>query len=96
MQTSHSTSLVNDMKNSIGTYEAKTHFGQLIKQVSQGNEILITNRGKAVAKIIPAEKTSNLESATAAVIRLRALAAEMNLGKFDWEEWKNYRDFGKK
>jgi len=28
--------------------------------------------------------------------RLHKLAKEMNLGKFDWDEWKSYRDEGKK
>ena len=31
-----------------------------------------------------------------AILRLRKLAKEMNLGKFDWEEFKKYRDEGKK
>ena len=84
------------MKNSIGTFEAKTHFAKLIKQVSLGHEIFITNRGKAVAKIIPVDKNPNLESAKSAVIRLRALAAELKLGKFNWDEWKHYRDIGRK
>jgi hypothetical protein len=34
--------------------------------------------------------------AKAAVIRLKALARQMNLGKFDWEKWKHYRDTGRK
>jgi hypothetical protein len=28
--------------------------------------------------------------------RLDKLAKEMNLGKFDWDEWKSYRDEGKR
>jgi hypothetical protein len=31
-----------------------------------------------------------------AILRLRKLAKEMNLGKFDWEEFKSYRDEGRK
>ncbi|MEA2953575.1 MAG: hypothetical protein QOJ96_3095, partial [Alphaproteobacteria bacterium] len=27
--------------------------------------------------------------------RIRELAAKMNLGPFDWEEWKRYRDEGR-
>ncbi|WPY01772.1 Type II toxin-antitoxin system Phd/YefM family antitoxin (plasmid) [Candidatus Trichorickettsia mobilis] len=84
------------MKNSIGTFEAKTHFTKLITQVMAGEEILITRRGRAVAKIIPIEKTSNAEAIKAAVLRLRNLAKEMRLGEFNWEEWKSYRDEGKR
>ena len=31
-----------------------------------------------------------------AILRLCKLAKEMNLGKFDWEEFKSYRDEGRK
>lgn len=35
----------------IGSFEAKTHFSDLLKRVKSGEEILITNRGKIVAKL---------------------------------------------
>jgi hypothetical protein len=31
-----------------------------------------------------------------AILRLRKLVKEMNLGKFDWEVFKRYRDDGRK
>jgi hypothetical protein len=37
----------------------------------------------------------DLKAARAAAFRLRSLAKEMNLGSFDWEEWKQYRDEGR-
>ena len=80
------------MKNSIGTFEAKTHFTKIITQVISGEEILITRRGKAVAKIIPIKETFDRENIKAAIFRLRKLAKEMQLGNFDWDEWKSYRD----
>lgn len=83
------------MQNSVGAFEAKTHFSQLIDRVMHGEEIFITKRGKPVAKIIPPDIYNDSEKAREAAIRLRALAKEMHLGKFDWDEWKNYRDIGK-
>ncbi|HBG33853.1 MAG: prevent-host-death family protein [Alphaproteobacteria bacterium GWC2_42_16] len=83
------------MQNSMGAFEAKTHFGQLIERAIHGEETLITRRGKAVAKIVPISST-DVESAKSAAIRLRALAKDMNLGPFVWEEWKSYRDMGRK
>ena len=80
------------MKNTIGAFEAKTHFSQLIKRVSSGEEIFITKRGQAVAKIIPIDKGSNNIVTKSAVERIKLLAQKMQLGKFDWEEWKAYRD----
>jgi prevent-host-death family protein len=84
------------MKNSIGTFEAKTNFTQLIERVSRGEEILITRRGRPMAKIIPLEKNQNSSNSKVAVMRLKVLAKEMKLGKFDWNEWQNYRDEGRK
>jgi prevent-host-death family protein len=83
------------MKNSIGTFEAKTHFTKIITQVISGEEILITRRGKAVAKIIPIKETFDRENIKAAIFRLRKLAKEMQLGNFDWDEWKSYKDEGR-
>jgi len=37
----------------IGAFEAKTHFSQIIEKVEQGEDFIITRRGKPVAKIIP-------------------------------------------
>jgi len=76
------------MQNSMGAFEAKTHFGQLIERAIHGEETLITRRGKAVAKIVPISST-DVESAKSA-------AKDMNLGPFVWEEWKSYRDMGRK
>lgn len=37
----------------IGTFEAKTHFSEIIDKVQNGNDYIITKRGKPVARIIP-------------------------------------------
>jgi len=83
------------MQSSIGSFEAKTHFAQLIERAMQGEEIFITRRGKTVAKIVSADSSHDLESAKAAAQRLRSLAKEMQLSPFLWEEWKAYRDMGR-
>ena len=83
------------MQNFVGAFEAKTHFSQLIERVVHGEEIFITRHGKPVAKIVPPDTYNNLEASKDAVIRLRSLAEEMNLGQFDWGEWKSYRDMGR-
>ena len=38
----------------IGTYEAKTHFADLLRQVRAGQGFTITQRGDPVADLIPA------------------------------------------
>ena len=39
----------------IGAFQAKNTFGTLLDWVAQGEEVLITRRGKAVARLVPAE-----------------------------------------
>ncbi len=80
----------------IGAFEAKTHFSKLLERVQRGEEITVTLRGKPVAKLVPVKPGFDREKARKAAENLRALARRLNLGKFDWEEWKGYRDEGKK
>ena len=48
-----------------------------------------------MAKIIPIKETFDRENIKAAIFRLRKLAKEMQLGNFDWDEWKSYKDEGR-
>jgi len=41
------------MKTEIGSYEAKTKLPELLRQVKKGKSFTITNRGKAVADLVP-------------------------------------------
>ena len=84
------------MKKIIGCFEAKTNFNKIINNVISGEEVFISKRGKPVAKIIPIDKSFNTERVKNAFLRIHNISKEMNLGKFDWEEFKKYRDEGKK
>lgn len=42
------------MKTEVGSYEAKTRLPELLRQVRTGKCFTITNRGKAVADLVPA------------------------------------------
>lgn len=61
-----------DTKNeAIGSYEAKTRLPELLRQVKSGRSFTITNRGEAIADLVPnpgARKKDRVEAAT----RLRA------------------------
>ncbi|MCL2762791.1 MAG: type II toxin-antitoxin system prevent-host-death family antitoxin [Treponema sp.] len=59
----------------IGTFEAKTHFSQIIGKVENGEDFVITKRGKPVAKIIPfeQEKKMTYHEAIDALIEMRKL-----------------------
>ncbi|BBB57080.1 prevent-host-death family protein [Candidatus Megaera polyxenophila] len=84
------------MKKSVGTFEAKTHFTKIISKVMAGEEVIISRRGKNVAKIVPIEKTSDKEVIQSTILRIRNLAKSMQLGKFNWNEWKSYKDEGRR
>ena len=40
----------------VGTFEAKTHLSNLLEQVERGEEIIITRRGEAVARLMPSAR----------------------------------------
>jgi prevent-host-death family protein len=44
------------MAQQIGAFEAKTHFSRILDKAENGEDFIITKRGKPVAKIIPFEK----------------------------------------
>ena len=41
------------MSRKVNIHEAKTHFSMLLQQVGKGDEIIIANAGKPVARLIP-------------------------------------------
>lgn len=41
------------MKTEIGSYEAKTKLPELLRQVKTGKSFTITNRGEAIADLVP-------------------------------------------
>ena len=57
---------------SVTAFEAKTRFGELLKRVARGEEIVITRHEKAVARIVP-EGRHNLKEVRGAVAGLREL-----------------------
>jgi prevent-host-death family protein len=44
------------MKDEIGAYEAKTRLPELLRQVKAGRRFTITNRGEAVAELVPSTR----------------------------------------
>jgi prevent-host-death family protein len=78
-----------------GAFEAKNKLGHLLDLVEQGEEVLITRHGREVARLVPARQHASREAARAAVQRIRDRAEQRKLGRFDWPEWKAYRDEGR-
>jgi prevent-host-death family protein len=79
----------------IGAFEAKNKLSQLLDLVERGEEITITRHGKEIARLVPAKPGFNREEARAAVRRVRERAQQHKLGRFNWSEWKAFRDEGR-
>ena len=79
----------------VGAFEAKNKLGQLLDLVESGEEITITRHGKIIARLVPAKPGFNREEAWAAMRRIRERAEQHKLGRFNWSEWKAYRDEGR-
>ena len=79
----------------VGAFEAKNTLGRLLDEVERGGEIVITRRGKEVARLVPAQATHSRAEAREALQRIRGRAERGKLGRFVWSEWKSYRDEGR-
>jgi prevent-host-death family protein len=72
----------------VGAFEAKTHLSALLEKVSRGEEVLITRRGKAVARLVPADADA-VGRGRAAAAKLLALRKDARLEGLDWRELRD-------
>jgi prevent-host-death family protein len=80
----------------IGAFEAKNKLGTLLDWVESGEEVLITRRGRPVARLVPSGAIRDSRGAAEAAVRIRARAKALASGSFNWQEWKSYRDQGRR
>jgi prevent-host-death family protein len=65
--------MIRTAPESMGIYEAKTHFASVIERVFAGEIIVVTKHGKPVARICPIEdQTDSLASLMEESVALRA------------------------
>lgn len=73
----------------VGMFDAKTNLSKLVALAQQGEEILITNRGEVVAKIIGTGK-SRREKAEEVAKQFRAITKNHPIGTLEeilaWKE----------
>lgn len=74
---------------SFGSYEAKTHFSELLERVQSGEEITITRHGNPIARMIPVQPTSNEVTRRAAILAMRELASRQSLKGLKIKDLKN-------
>ena len=66
--------------NTVGAYEAKTRFSELIERVAGGEEFTITRHGSPVARLVPVKKTSTPEDRRQAIEEMIKLRDRLSLG----------------
>jgi prevent-host-death family protein len=64
----------------IGSFEAKSKLGQLLDWVEAGEEVIITRRGKRVARLVAADPAADRERARGVAARIRARRRGITLG----------------
>jgi prevent-host-death family protein len=72
--------------NKIGAFEAKNTLGSSLDRVEQGEQIVITRHGKAVARLVPATGAVDRSQAHSAAERIRTRSAQVAGRPLDWEE----------
>lgn len=70
----------------IGAFEAKAKLGQLLDRVEAGEDILITRRGKVVARLTSPSPAADRERARGAVSRIRARRQGVLLGDLNLKD----------
>ncbi len=76
----------------IGAFQAKTHFSSILDQVEKGDSVIITRHGRAIARLIPVTG-SDREKIKLTIQRVKQLSQRNTLSGLDW---KTLRDEGRR
>jgi prevent-host-death family protein len=79
----------------IGLFEAKNRLSELVTRAKKGEQITITRHGHPEVRLVPVVRALDREKARKAIERMRKLRKKLKLGRFEWNEWKRYRDEGR-
>lgn len=63
----------------IGIYGARARLSELVDRVEAGEEVVLTRRGKPVARLVRAEEDARAKTRAIAVKRIRALSRKLDL-----------------
>ena len=70
----------------VGVFEAKNRLTALLDEVEEGGEVLITRRGKPIARLVPAEPGFDRAKARRAAAGLRSASKGQTLGGLSIKE----------
>ena len=77
----------------IGAFQAKTHFSMLLEQVEKGEQIIITKHGHPIAQLVPMGGAVNRAKTKDAIQKIKKFAKLHTLGP---HHWKELRDEGRR
>ncbi len=84
-------------KHEIGAFQAKNTLGTLLDWVEAGDEVVITRRGKDVARLVNARTSAaSSDKAAEAAARIRERAKTAKGAPMSWKDWKALRDEGRR
>ena len=84
-------------RHEIGAFQAKNTLGTLLDWVEAGDEVVITRRGKSVARLVNARASAEVsDKAAEAAARIRERAKAVNGASMSWKDWKALRDEGRR
>lgn len=72
--------MAGPVEKSVGAYEAKTHFSELLERVEAGELITITRHGSPVARLVPIQSMPGEADRREAIAAMRQLAGRNTLG----------------
>jgi prevent-host-death family protein len=75
-------SQVIKMTLTVGTFEAKTKFSELLNKVETGEEVVITRHGKVIAKIVPAEQPKRKKATVEELLEIGRAFSRDVVGEF--------------
>ncbi|HEX7326373.1 MAG TPA: type II toxin-antitoxin system prevent-host-death family antitoxin [Rhodanobacteraceae bacterium] len=80
----------------IGAFQAKNTLGTLLDRVANGEEIVITRRGKPAARLVSPKATvaDSSQRAIEAIARIRARARSSGIEPLTQSEWTAFRNEG--
>ena len=78
--------------NEIKASDARNKLGALLNRVEQGEEIIVTRYGRAIARLVPNVREVDHPQAQVALQRMRNRAEQARFGAFDWEALKADRE----
>ena len=72
----------------VGAFDAKTRFSELLRLVEEGEEILIQKHGHDVARLVPVQNR-NLNPVSQTISCLKKFRKGKKLNSMDWREMRD-------